>query len=349
MVEAMETTGNPSSVHGPGREARRRVEKSRSQIAELVGAQPADVVFTSGATEANNLAIRSAQAEGVTCLVSAVEHESIGNIPGVESLPVTEDGLLDLDALQRAVGQVDGAIFLSLMAANNETGAVQPVELAAEIVRGHGGAIHCDAVQGVGRLALDGVAGQVDSMSISAHKIGGPQGVGALVLTGGKRTTPMMYGGAQEDRRRAGTENVAGIAGFGAAAVTAAGRQSEIQRLAELRDWMEERLSAADPDLVVLSKAVRRIANTSCFASVGLPAETQVMAMDLEGFAISAGSACSSGKVGASHVPLAMGIDPEFARCAVRVSIGHETTEADIDGFVHSWSRLRVRHAASAA
>lgn len=349
IVAALDVTGNPSSVHASGRASRRLVEQARERVGSLAGVAPGGVIFTSGATEANNMAIHAAQSRGLTCLVSAVEHESVANVPGVRVVPVTRDGLLDLKALGKAVDEANGPVLLALMAANNETGAIQPVEKAAEIVRAAGGVLHCDAVQAAGRLRVDKWAGQVDSLSISAHKLGGPQGVGALIFSDDRRPTPLIFGGAQEDRRRAGTENVAGIAGFGAAAQAAVEDVGKTDQIASLRNSLEHRLAAFAPDLVVLSAEVPRLANTLCFATPDLPAETQVMAMDLEGYAISAGSACSSGKVGASHVPLAMGIDPELARCAIRVSIGRETSQAEIDGFAESWGRLCQRHRASAA
>ncbi len=349
VVAALDLTGNPSSVHASGRASRRLVEQAREQVGSLAGVAHEGVVFTSGATEANNMAIHAAQTQGLTCFVSAIEHESVANIPGVQAIPVNRDGLLDLDALAKAVNEAGGPIFLALMAANNETGAVQPVEKASKIVRDAGGVLHCDAVQAAGRLRVDNLAGQVDSLSISAHKLGGPQGVGALLQSGGQQPTPLLFGGAQENRRRAGTENVAGIAGFGAAAQAAMNDVGKTDLVADLRNRLEEQLSAVAPDLVVLAATAPRLDNTLCFATPGLPAETQVMAMDLEGYAISAGSACSSGKVGASHVPLAMGIDPVLARCAVRVSLGRDTTPAEIDGFADRWGTLCQRHRASAA
>ena len=346
---ALAETGNPSSVHGPGRAARRRVEEARAAVGALAG-MPADAVtFTSGATEANNQALRAAEAAGYRCLASAVEHESVINQPGVETVPVDAGGAIDLDALA-ALAKADGPpIALALMAANNETGAVQPVAEAAAIVHAAGGLVHCDAVQAAGRLPLDSLAGQVDSLSISAHKIGGPMGVGALVAGCGFPAAPLLFGGAQEDRRRAGTENVPGIAGFGAAAGAALSGLGDLPRLAALRDGLEAAMAESAPEIAVLAKDRPRIANTACVATPGLPAETQVMALDLAGIAIGAGSACSSGKVGASHVLRAMGLEDELARCAIRVSLGPETADGDIAAFLEAWKALHTRHARRAA
>lgn len=349
MQAAFDATGNPSSVHGPGRAARRLVEGARADVAALTGCPAGSVIFTSGATEANNQAVRAAQGAGYRCLASAIEHESIVHIPGIVTVPVDGQGVIDLAALQKLLAEGGPPPFLALMAANNETGVIQPVAEAAGLLHKAGGVLHCDAVQAAGRLPLDRLAGQVDSLSITAHKIGGPMGVGALIARPGLPLAPLLYGGAQEERRRAGTENVPGISGFGAAATAALAELGQSGRIAALRDGLETALAEIEPGLMVASGQAPRIANTACLATPGLPAETQVMAMDLEGYAIGAGSACSSGKVGASHVLAAMGIGEPLGRCAIRVSIGAATSQAEIDGFVKDWKRLAERHARQAA
>ncbi|MEM8916161.1 MAG: cysteine desulfurase family protein [Pseudomonadota bacterium] len=349
MIGALDDVGNPSSVHGAGRAARGVVETARRQVASALGRPAGDVTFTSGATEANNMAIRAAQVAGFACLASAVEHESVRAIPGVTLLAVDRGGRLDLGRLEQAIAEAGAPVFLSLMAANNETGVLQPVEAAAEMVRKAGGRVHCDAVQAAGRIGLDSLAGQVDSLSLSAHKLGGPQGVGALISPSAREPEPLMFGGAQEDRRRAGTENVAGIAGFGAAIEVSVEDLGAMAELGVLRDRLEAGVRARDASVIVAGQEGDRLANTSCMAVPGLTAETQVMALDLAGFAISSGSACSSGKVGVSPVLTAMGFPEDIARNAIRVSLGWQTTPEEIDGFVDAWSRLRDRHGTVAA
>jgi cysteine desulfurase len=350
VVEALERVGNASSVHGCGRAARRAIEGARREIAALCGAAPGEVVFTAGATEANATALAAAgrAAEG-PLLASAIEHDSVLAWAD-ERVPVTGDGILDLDALARRLAAGSRPRLLSVMAVNNETGAIQPVAEAAALARDRGVPVHCDAVQAAGRIPLDMAALGVDYLSLSSHKMGGPQGVGALAVRDGAALAPILRGGGQERRRRAGTENVAGIAGFGAAAEAAQTEgPADRQRLADLRDRLEAAVRAARPDARVLAEAAPRVANTSCLAMPGVPAETQVMAFDLAGIAVSAGSACSSGKVAASHVLAAMGVDPDIAGCAVRVSLGWHTRPQDIDRFVAVWQEMAARAGRPAA
>jgi cysteine desulfurase len=301
------------------------------------------VVFTAGATEANALALAPAGDAARSVLCSAIEHESVLAWAG-ERFSATAAGIVDLDALERRLAAGPRPRILSVMAVNNETGAIQPVAEAAALARAHGIPVHCDAVQAAGRIPLDVAALGVDFLSLSAHKMGGPQGVGALIVRDGATLSPLLKGGGQERRRRAGTENVAGIAGFGAAAEAAlADGLADQPRLAALRDRLEAGVLAACPRARVFAAEAPRVANTSCLAMPGVPAETQVMAFDLAGIAVSAGSACSSGKVAASHVLAAMGADRETAGCAVRVSLGWDTRAQDIDRFVAVWQEIAAR------
>jgi cysteine desulfurase len=348
VMAALDVTGNPSSVHGFGRAARRVVEDARASVAALVGVIAARVVFTSGGTEANTAALRATGRRRV--LVSAIEHDSVlETVPDAERVPVTAAGVIDLEALDRMLASGDGPALVSVMMVNNETGVVQPVANAAAIVHRHGGLLHCDAVQAAGRLDLDTDALAIDLMTLSAHKLGGPQGVGALITREGLAISPVLRGGGQEQRRRAGTENVAGLAGFGAAARLALGNPGERERLAGLRDRLESRaLQAAEAvgaRATVHGRHAARVANTSCLSLPGASSETQLMAFDLAGVAVSAGSACSSGKVKPSHVLTAMGVAADEAGSAIRVSLGWNTTAEDIDRFLAAWARLCERRA----
>jgi cysteine desulfurase len=345
-LAALDVLGNPSSVHGEGRAARRLIEQAREQVAALVEAEPRNVVFTSGGTEANMLALVPMGARE-RLLISAVEHPSVlagGRFPAgnVERVPVTGDGQIDLAALEQRLAALAGRALVSIMAANNETGVVQPVTQAARLVHAAGGLLHVDAVQAAGRIACDIRAMGADLLTLSAHKIGGPKGVGALIgRTGLDAFKPLITGGGQERGARAGTENVVGIVGFGAAAAAArASLAAEDARMLALRQRLETGLKAASPEVIVFGVGAERLPNTTLFAAAGMKAETAVIAFDLEGVALSAGAACSSGKVQPSHVLAAMGVPPQLARAAVRVSLGPTTTESDIDRFIEAWIKL---------
>lgn len=352
VLAAMELDGNPSSVHAEGRAARHVVEEARVKIAELAGARPEDVIFTSGGTEANGLALAPPPGGDAWHLyLSAIEHPSVlagGRFAdGARTvLPVSADGVVELDSLARVIEKDRSKgvrPFVSLMAANNETGALQPVAEAATIVRNAGGALHTDAVQMAGRLPVDMGALGADMVTVSAHKIGGPKGIGALVLAEGASVRPLMTGGGQEGRRRPGTENVAGIAGFGAAAELVTRDLRQMDTLARLRDELEAGVRAIAGDAVVFSRNVPRLPNTSSIAVPGLKAETLVIGLDLAGVAVSAGSACSSGKVETSHVLAAMGAAPETARAAIRLSLGFGNGDHDIQVFLGAFSGLVKR------
>src|SRR5262245_31718886 len=351
MLAAADLTGNPSSIHAEGRAARGAIETARRQVAALVGAEPRNVTFTSGGTEANILALHPALEQGnaKTCdrlLVSAVEHPSVGGgrfaAGAVAEVPVRPDGRLDLGALERQLAGA-GRPLVSVMLANNETGVIQPVAEAADLVHAAGGLLHVDAVQGVGKIPCDINLLQADLVAISGHKLGAPKGVGALVRRdeGLHLAEPLIRGGGQERGVRGGTENTMGIVGFGAAAAAAAaGLNAEQTRIVALRDRLEAGLKAISPEAVIFGADVARLPNTTAFAVPGVKAVTALIALDLDGVAVSSGSACSSGKVAASAVLAAMGVDDGLARGAIRVSLGFSTAETDIECFLAAWNKL---------
>ncbi len=340
VSEALCLCGNPSSVHRRGRASRRLLEDARASVAKLVGAAPQSVIFTSGGTEANHLALLGAGRERI--LVSAVEHSSVlGAVPGAERIPVDRDGRVRLEALDALLSQDARAALVSVMLANNETGVLEPAEEAAAIAHRHGALFHCDAVQAAGKILLDSAAIGADFLSLSAHKIGGPMGVGALVVGEEGAIAPLLRGGGQERRRRAGTENLPGITGFGAAA--AASDLGAYERIRALREGLERELAARAPDCPVVGAGAPRLPNTLALAMPGVPAETQVIAFDLEGVMVSAGAACSSGKIEKSHVLEAMGVPAEIARSTIRVSLGWSTGEDDIGRFLDAWTALHRR------
>jgi cysteine desulfurase len=330
---------NASAVHARGREGRKHVEAARRSVAALTGADPANIIFNSGATEGNNTVLGHFPGR---VLVSAIEHPSVLVVrPDAGHIPVNEAGLLDLEALETLLKAEPKAVLVSVMLANNETGVIQPVAEAAALAARYGAWVHCDAVQAAGKISLDIGALGVHFLTLSAHKIGGPQGVGALVLGQCGETPTLLKGGGQEKKARAGTENVAGIAGFGLAAGRAAADLASASRIAGLRDLLEQRLSARYPGLSVYGQAAPRLPNTSLFSVPGAKAETLLMGLDLAGFCVSNGSACTSGKVEASHVLKAMGVSQPGAASALRVSIGPGTTETEILSFLAALERLR--------
>ncbi|HEY3640617.1 MAG TPA: cysteine desulfurase family protein [Xanthobacteraceae bacterium] len=357
-AETLGICGNPSSVHAEGRAVRRLIEEARESVAALVGAEPRNVVFTSGGTEANMMALSPFMGSGPEsvprdCLViSAIEHPSVlagGGFPrnAIETVPVTPDGRLDLSALGRLLSALAQKgvrrPLVSLMLANNETGVVQPVSQAAALARAAGALMHVDAVQGAGRIACNINELGADLLTLSGHKIGGPKGIGAVIRRDQALhfADPLIKGGGQERGARAGTENVAGIVGFGAAAAVvrhAVGEESA--RMAALRDRLEAGLKARMPAAIVFGAQAGRLPNTTLFAVPGIRAETAVIALDLEGIAVSSGAACSSGKVQPSHVLAAMGVAAPLAQGAIRVSLGPTTTESEVDRFQDAWIRL---------
>lgn len=366
MADALTRRGNASSVHAEGRQLRGMIEAAREKVAALCGARAQDVIFTSGGTEANVTAlsplnVNRSSPESVVCFLSGIEHPSVlagGRFApeAIRRVSVTRGGVVDVDALRRDVethveSAGEGSFMVSLMLANNETGAIQPVGRVAEIVKEHGGVLHCDAVQAAGKIPVDLADLGAHVLSVSAHKIGGPQGVGALVLGNGMISlpSPLITGGGQEFGARSGTENAAGIAGFGVAAEMALQELDQFATRAALRGRLENEISTRASGALFFAQDAARLPNTTNFVVRGMKAETLVIALDLKGVAVSAGSSCSSGKVEHSHVLEAMGVDPDIVRCAIRVSLGRETTDADVDAFVAAWSEIHLQHTAEPA
>ena len=348
MLAALAEPSNASSIHRHGQEARRIVEQARSEVAGLIGADPGEIIFTAGATEANATALGGLAVDRI--LVSTIEHPSVAKaVPDALRLPVDRHGIVDLGTLEECLGRIRGSALVSLMLVNNETGVIQPVEEASRIVHAHGGFLHSDAAQAAGRIPIDVGRLGVDLLTVSSHKIGGPQGAGALYVRDGGALEPLLRGGNQEGRRRAGTENVSAIAGLGAAARLALSDLAGADAFASLRDRVETRLRSVAPDLVIHGAERPRIANTSCFGAPGLLAETAVIALDLAEISVSSGAACSSGAVEPSPVLLAMGVPEDVAREAIRVSFGWATEPEDLDRLVESWSLVYRRTRAAAA
>jgi cysteine desulfurase len=353
FAEALRLIGNPSSVHAEGRAARRLVEIARAQVAELVGAEPGNVIFTGSGTEANALALtpavetHSEKQPREKLLMSAIEHPSVRaggrfSKSAIADIPAKPDGRVNLAALAAALAGVSRPL-VSVMLANNETGIIQPIAEAAAIVHAAGGLLHVDAVQAAGRILCDISQLGADLMTVSAHKIGGPKGVGALVRSRDDIhfPDPLVRGGGQERGARAGTENVPGIAAFGAAAAAARAQfAEETARMVPLRQKLEEGVCAVTPETVIFGAEAPRLPNTTLFAVPGVKAETAIIALDLEGVAVSSGAACSSGKVQPSHVLAAMDCPPPLTRAALRVSIGWSTTEFDIERFQNAWRKV---------
>lgn len=369
MAHALTVGGNPSSVHANGRAARAIVEDARAAVAALAGAKADAVIFTSGATESNDLAIKGAVQGAIEqytantgaritrLFVSAIEHSSVlktaemahERSPGVrlEILPVTPDGVLDSEALRVRLREGKGRALVAVMAANNETGVVQPIAEISRLAKEAGALLLVDAVTAAGKIALD--AALCDYMTLSAHKLGGPQGCGALIVQGGAPLEPQLAGGGQQKGLRAGTENLSGIAGFGAAAKAVLNDKVERARMAGLRDRFETALNAALPDAVIFGAHSERLVNTSNIALPGLAAENMVIALDLDGVQVSSGSSCSSGKIAPSHVLAAMGVDDALAGASVRVSFGWNSTPEDADAAVAALARLQARVRSRAA
>lgn len=335
VADALGRHGNASSVHRFGRLVRRAVDDAREAVASLVDTSTGNVVFTSGGTEANNQALRGACGR---VIVSAVEHDSVlAARDDAVQIAVDANGVIDRDHLCDLLAGNAAPALVAVMLANNETGVVQPVSDIVALAHEHGALVHCDAVQAIGKIPVSFRDLGVDMMSVSAHKLGGPQGVGALIVRDGLDIDPLLLGGGQERRRRAGTENVPGIAGFGAAAVAARDGLAVMQELSHLRDELEARVRAAAPEATIHGLGAVRLPNTSCIGLPEMSAETQVIALDLAGVAVSAGSACSSGKVTPSHVLRAMGLDESAAQNAIRVSLGWNSRPQDVDRFVDAW------------
>ncbi|MBR2117440.1 MAG: cysteine desulfurase [Afipia sp.] len=350
MAAAFDISGNPSSVHSEGRAARKLIEDARGAVAAAIGADPRNVVFTSGGTEANALALtpglRKGSGEPVQRLiVSAIEHPSVlagGRFAqgAIEIAPVLPSGVIDLESLAAVLASGPPAL-VSVMLANNETGAIQPISQVAALVHEAGGVLHVDAVQAFLKIPINIKALGADILTVSAHKVGGPKGVGAVVVADGlEGLRAQVRGGGQEQGRRAGTENVAGIAGFGAAVRAAAdSMDADVAWMKTLQVRLEDGLKD-NRGTVIFSDTAPRLPNTTLVSAPGLKAETAVIGFDLEGIAVSSGSACSSGKVQPSHVLQAMKADPALLRGAIRLSLGWDSTEADIDRCLEAWRKL---------
>lgn len=344
MLDALDFPGNASAIHKAGRTARKILEDARGTVITTLGLGPRDVVvFTSGATEANNLALRGAGVERL--IVSAIEHPSVLQTArssglAVDILPVLPSGVIDLAALEAMLTGNTRQTLISVMLVNNETGVIQPVEAIVALARTYGALVHTDAVQAIGRMAVQVQKMGVDFVSLSAHKIGGPQGVGALIIANCVAVAPQLAGGNQEKNLRAGTENLAGIAGL--AAALASLEFAQMDQLTTWRDRIEKELCAVAP-VHIFGADAPRVGNTSMFALPGASSETQLIALDLAGICVSNGSACSSGTVKPSHVLQAMGADDATAQSSLRVSLGWNTTEDDVARFIAAWTKMYER------
>lgn len=355
MLDALDAVGNASSVHGEGRAARGRVEAARAEVARLVGGDSELVTFTSGGTEANNTVLTpnwtlAGKPYAVDRLiVGASEHPSVldgGRFPAgnIDRIPVDSDGVIDTGALRSMLIATEGRCLVSVMLANNETGVIQPVAEIAEISHAAGAIVHSDAIQAAGRIPVDIGGLGVDVLTVSAHKIGGPLGAGAIIRSNETLTfAPLLTGGAQERRSRAGTENVAAITGFGVAAKLALADLPNAHSWSVLRDEIAAIVAKGDRPVTIFGAGAERLPQTLCLAVAGTSAETLVIALDLAGVAVSSGSACSSGKVGPSHVLAAMGVPPELAQAAIRLSFGWESGKSDIDIFANAWRDVLKR------
>jgi cysteine desulfurase len=344
MTAVMEMHGNASSVHGYGRAARDKVETARAIISSRYNTKPAQVVFTSGATEANNAALHAYKNRPI--IISSIEHPSVMQTAHVGGQPnivqVSDSGVINLNHLEDVL-KANPQSIVSIMLVNNETGVVQPVKEACALAKQYGAVVHCDAVQGAGRIKIDFKDLGVDMLSISAHKLGGPQGVGALIIAENIKPEPFITGGSQEQRRRAGTENVAGIVGFGAAVSMLDADIAMAGEWAAWRDNFEAQIIKVAPKATVFGAHAQRVAGISCLAMPSVRNDTQLMAFDLAGLAVSSGSACSSGKVQPSPVLKAMGADEALATSAIRVSFGWGSGQQDLEKLAQIWLELYHR------
>jgi len=339
ITESLSEIGNASSIHGYGRDVRRDIEKAREDVAQLVGTDPINVVFTSGATEANNAVIFGAPVSRI--LYSAIEHPSVIEAAAKHNnahvIPVLPNGVIDLDALETLLQAENTPTLVSVMWVNNETGVIQPIENIVTLAKEYNALFHCDAVQAAGRVKIEMDYLGIDYLTLSAHKIGGPSGIGALIYNHQTILEKFIHGGGQERRRRAGTENVIGAIGFGKAAECAAKEVGHLDKLQSWRDECENEMKRLVPQVEIIGEDAPRVPNTIQLILPGVTAETQLMALDLDGIAVSSGSACSSGSIKPSQVLLAMGVSEVRAKCAVRVSMGFANTKEEVDSFLNQW------------
>ncbi len=354
MVAALDIFGNPSSVHGDGRKARMAVDTARRQVASMFGVRAEQIVFTSGGSEANNMALRGYFAENPTkkLVISAVEHNCVyktalelNRLHGVplHILPVDKDGIIDLADLDDTLAKGNVGM-VSVMHANNETGVLQPIADITKRVRDAGGLMHVDAVQSAGKMPLSFIDMDLDILTMAFHKMGGPKGVGVVILRPDIAMASHISGGSQEKSRRAGTENTIAIVGAGACAELWQKSVTDMaERIEPLRDYLEKGLKKLANDIFIIGETASRIANTTNVVVPILEGETAVMALDLEGYAVSTGSACSSGRVEPSRVILAHNLEPELALCALRISLGWQNTKDDVDGFLKAFATVLER------
>lgn len=344
VSQTLRSTGNASSIHAHGRAARHAVERARDIVANAVGASSAHLTFSGGATESNNTVIRAFAAQKI--LVAATDHVSVVDAAdNLVRIPVLSNGLIDEAAFATLLTEQKPAL-VSVMIANNETGVIQDIQKLANLAHRHGALFHADAVQALGRLPVDMKTMGIDIITLSAHKIGGPQGVGAHITRPGISMAPLLRGGGQERRQRAGTENIPGIVGFGVAAQQALQSMDRMHSTAILRDRLERSILAATPQAVIIGGAAPRLPNTLCFALPGFGSETALMGFDLEKISVSSGSACSSGTVKKSHVLAAMGLPDDIAAGSIRVSLTWSTTQSDIDRVIDVWQKITARRTA---
>ncbi len=333
MIEAFDCLGNPSSVHAHGRKARKLLENAREQVANYFSVPARNITFTSGATEANNMILKGFEGR---IFVSAIEHDSALNIrKDTTIIPVDSNGIVELETLKTLLSTVNLPALVCVIAVNNETGVVQPIDEILQICSDYNAHLHVDAAQAVGKIHLNW--NRLSSFTISAHKFGGPKGIGALVINGSLQLNTLIEGGGQERSLRAGTENIIGAIGMGAA-LTAP--QFNWETLLPLQQHLEENLLDICPDAVVFAKKTQRVSNTTAIAMPGVLSEVQLMHFDLNGISVSSGAACSSGKVKTSHVLKAMGISDELSKCALRISYGWNTTKEDINQCIAVWASL---------
>ncbi|MEX0298172.1 MAG: cysteine desulfurase family protein [Kordiimonas sp.] len=346
VTTAMSVVGNPSSVHAAGRSAKATIEEARSKVAALVGSRPRDVMFCGGGTEANNTVINGAGASSL--IVSGIEHDSVLAAAKVAGIPVytvqtNVDGIVDLGQLEALLKEAPEPALVSVMMANNEMGVIQPVHKIRNLTKSYNARFHTDAIQAAGKINIDMPSLGADYLTLSSHKIGGPQGLGVVILAPTAPLKPLVVGGGQELGRRSGTENVAGIAGFGVAAYEALVGLAGAKAMSDMRDDLEQRIRAISNEAVIVGEGAKRLPNTSCIAMPGVKGETQVMHFDLAGICLSSGSACSSGKVKVSHVLSSMGYTDELAESSIRVSLGYDSKPSDVDAFVAAWKALYER------
>ncbi|MEQ8733556.1 MAG: cysteine desulfurase family protein [Rhodospirillaceae bacterium] len=339
---ALAITGNPSSIHQDGRLSKAIIEDARDQVGQMIGVAPSAVTFCSGATEANSTIILGLKYAGLVkeIFCSSIEHPSILElVPTRNHIPVHPTGELSLEALRETLSSINSPFLFCLMTANNETGVIQPTREAIDIVHYRGGLILCDSVQGPGKLSQNSLPIEADFLTFSAHKIGGPQGVGCFVSNVSQQLKPLIIGGGQERSMRAGTENVSGIAGFGTAAQLV-NAQSNLMAIEDLRNRLEAKIREMRPDAVIFGEDRPRLPNTTCVALEGMSNERQIIKLDLSGYSVSAGAACSSGKVATSHVLKAMSVNESLAGSAIRISIGQNTAWSELEAFLNVWAEL---------